>query len=79
MWSAYELHKKVGFLVNSQLNQIIDQSVKRVIDDTKDDPIKHILYSYADKNKSYNSTTSLRYNLTSGFTSLKRVVSGNTI
>lgn len=79
MWKSLEMHKKVGFMLNSHFDQRIYESVEGIIDETKDDPLKYILYSYTDKEKSYNSTTCLRYNSTSGFTSLKPIVSGNTI
>ena len=46
-----EIMKKVGPLLNSNLNHIIEKSTKHMIDDVKDDPLKTILYNYVNEKK----------------------------
>ena len=48
---AAEIMKKVGPLLNSNLNHIIEKSTKHMIDDANDDPLKTILYNYANEKK----------------------------
>ncbi|KAK8840898.1 hypothetical protein M9Y10_027729 [Tritrichomonas musculus] len=79
MWRATELMKKVGPLLNKDLNEAVNESAQSFIDTASEDVINHITYSYIKTSKRYYSTSNLKMNSTAGYTSIKRAVSGNKI
>lgn len=79
MWKASQLMQKVRSLINQQLNNIICESIGDNPFIHDEDIINFVQFSYADKKKTFNSTSNLRYNSTSGLNSLPRMISGNDI
>lgn len=70
-----DLTKKVGNLFNQELEENVDESVNGLIDE--EDIINYITSILLSEKKSFNSTSTLRNNTTSGYTSIKRMASGN--
>ena len=79
MWRAAELFLKVGNLMHSQLNKAVNKSIGSLVNYLELDTLQFIESTYANKKKSFRSTSKLRYNSTAGYTSIKRVISGNSI
>ena len=78
LWRASELMNKVGCLLNTQLRNIVYDSVNDY-NILSEDPIMYVLHSFANKKRSFYSTSNLRYNSTSGIKSLSRMISTNQI
>lgn len=72
---AIELMKKEGNWLNQDLENIVDEFVKGIIDD--ENVINYIRSILLSEKKTFNSTSSLRNNTTSGYTSIKRMASGS--
>lgn len=79
MWRAAEILLTVGELLNSTLNDAVNESIESIVSNFETDVFQFIESTYADQKKSFRSTANLRYNSTSGYTSIKRVISGNSI
>lgn len=79
MWRAAEILFTVGELLNSTLNDAVNESNESIVSNFEIDVFQFIESTYADQKKSFRSTANLRYNSTSGYTSIKRVISGNSI
>lgn len=75
MKRAIELMKKEGNLLNQDLENIVDEFVKGIIDD--ENVINYIRSILLSEKKTFNSTSSLRNNTTSGYTSIKRMASSS--
>lgn len=77
MYRAAELFEKTGSLINVELNEVVNESVGNILNG--EDISNYIQYMLLDKKQCFNSTAKLRYNSTAGYTSMKRMISGNTI
>ena len=69
--------EKISPLLNYELHETIDESIGYVIEG--EDIIGYIYGTLINKKKSYKSTSCLRYNSTGGYTSMTKIISGNTI
>ena len=79
MWLAAELFIQFGSLLNEDLSKAVNDSMELMEDKPKIDVIQFISNTFVKKKNIFRSSSTLRYNTTSGYTSLKRIMSGNSI
>lgn len=79
MWLASELFIQFGTLLNEDLSKAVNDSMELMEDKPKIDVIQFISNTFVKKKNIFRSSSTLRYNTTSGYTSLKRIMSGNSI
>lgn len=77
LYRAANLMQTVGSLINTNLYTVICESVGCSLDN--ENIIGYIHGTLLNKKKCFNSTSQLGYNSTSGYTSMKRIISGNSI
>lgn len=79
LWRASQLFSKVGSLLNVELNEAVYDSIELIADKLENDTFQFIANTYGNRKKSFRSTSNLRINTAAGYTSIKRVISGNSI
>ena len=77
--SGCYLHVKSIEIDEKSWSNTISESIGDDFNMQNEDIINFIQFTYANEKKSYNSTSNIRYNSTSGLNSLPRMISGNSI